>query len=885
MTALRSHINNYYPVFPPQEESSPSHFSLDIQIQNHPVLTNVFFKDLRDFVPAKIHAEFDSNKEILNCKIEIPRIHYGESRLENFEFVLASDPGSLSYELTMEEAGSGNYALRKFLAEGRFADNKGTLHLTEGTDKKEKDKERDVNTVKLDARLDLTPLEGNRHQIHIASPVILGRREWTVPAENYIRTGNASQPLTFNELNLKSENEELGLHNHDDDLIIKASNFDLLNLSELVTQDTLPVTGILNGFALFRKTGETTTLESELSINDLKVMQVPVGNFKIDAKQAGAGSFTFVTILDGNNNDMRINGNILSQESGATFDISGKINAINASMLDGLSFGALKQTAGVITGDFTVTGTSDDPLVNGSITMKQFTTIPEATNIRVFVENETIRFNPNSIEIPDFEITDERRGIISVNGNVSMLKLNPDKLDLNIRTNDFTVFNTQRSREDLYYGNLVLNGRIKVAGIATLPEINATLTIRDGSDFAIVIPEDKLSTDKGEEVITFRDSTELHPILTREVDKAAEASASRFKGISLESRITVDEKARFRLLIDPSTGDSLAVSGAANLAFTMNPAGDITLTGIYNLQEGSYFTSLQDILQKRFLIQEGSTIRWNGNPLDAELEIDAYYKVKTSPADLIANQISGISDADQNQYKQRLEFNVFLQLRGQLLKPDISFRIDLAEKDKGAMGGIVDARLDQVNQDESLLNKQVFALLLLNRFVQEDPFASATGSSGAEGIARSSVSRFLSDQLNQLAGNYIGGAELTFNVESYEDYSQGDPQGRTEVGVALKKQFLDERFTVQIGGGFDVEGEAAKTNQLSDITGDVLVEYKLTEDGRFRMSGFRQNEYLDALEGQVTETGVGLLYMKDFNKWKNFFKRSRRESRNVSTGN
>ena len=223
-----------------------------------------------------------------------------------------------------------------------------------------------------------------------------------------------------------------------------------------------------------------------------------------------------------------------------------------------------------------------------------------------------------------------------------------------------------------------------------------------------------------------------------------------------------------------------------------------------------------------------------------------------------------------------------MRLEGNLLQPDISFRIDLAEKDRGAMGGLVDTRLQQVNSDPSELNKQVFALLILNRFVQQDPLTTASGSSGAEGIARSSVSRFLSDQLNQLAGNYIMGAELSFDVDSYEDFSQGQPQGRTEVGVALKKQFMDDRFSVSVGGGFDVEGEAAKANQLSDVAGDVEVEYKLTEDGRFRANGFRKNEYQDAIEGQVTETGVGLLYMRDFNRWKNFFRRSERNRNRVS---
>jgi len=214
-------------------------------------------------------------------------------------------------------------------------------------------------------------------------------------------------------------------------------------------------------------------------------------------------------------------------------------------------------------------------------------------------------------------------------------------------------------------------------------------------------------------------------------------------------------------------------------------------------------------------------------------------------------------------------FLVLLKLRGAILKPEITFEIQLAPEDKGILGGAVNQKLIMLNEDPSLLNKQVFALLVLGRFVQENPLQTESG--GTSTLVRSTVGNFLSAQLNQLSSKIVKGVDLNFNVQSYDDYQTGQAQGRTQVEIGLKKQLFNDRLSVQLGGSVDVEGEAAKQNSASNITSDVTVEYKLTKDGRYRLKGFRHNQYEGAIDGQLVETGAGVVYVRDFNKWKEFF--------------
>jgi hypothetical protein len=103
-------------------------------------------------------------------------------------------------------------------------------------------------------------------------------------------------------------------------------------------------------------------------------------------------------------------------------------------------------------------------------------------------------------------------------------------------------------------------------------------------------------------------------------------------------------------------------------------------------------------------------------------------------------------------------------------------------------------------------------------------------------------------------------------VESYQDYSTGNAEGRTQLQLALSKQLFDERVTVQVGGNVDLEGRRSQQNSLNSFAGDLKVMYKLTEDGRWQLEVFRQNSYEGAIDGDITKTGVGAVFTIDFDR-------------------
>jgi hypothetical protein len=152
--------------------------------------------------------------------------------------------------------------------------------------------------------------------------------------------------------------------------------------------------------------------------------------------------------------------------------------------------------------------------------------------------------------------------------------------------------------------------------------------------------------------------------------------------------------------------------------------------------------------------------------------------------------------------------------------------------------------------------------LVLSKFIP----ASVAGGGGASvsNFARSSVSKIMTDQVNQLSGRYLKGAQINFDVQSYNYSQNGRTQSNTQVNVGVKKEF--NRFTVQVGSNVQLEGQqAAQQNNVQNFTGDIQVGYKLTEDGRYQAKAFRQNQVDGLVNGIITETGAGLMYRRDYN--------------------
>ncbi|MEO8147440.1 MAG: translocation/assembly module TamB domain-containing protein, partial [Bacteroidia bacterium] len=692
MAEIKEHINQFFPVVKDSaktkeknenEEGEAQNFSFEIQLHNNPVLSEVLFPQLTAFDPGIISGSFDSEKNILNIKAEMNQVIYSGIELNNLNFNINSDPQKFNYSLSADNISNSQVRLENFKVDGRLQDRKAYLDIA-STDA-DGNKKIQVHSV--------TEKFEDGYKVHLSpSEFFLANQQWTVAENNYIAFGEKG--FLINDFDFENSSERVSIisenKKYGDNIKIEIKNFDLNNLSRIVQKDTSFIIGNLNADVLLKKVNNSYGIIANATLDSLKVKGVPVGNIAIKAENPTAEKFTLAVQLAGNGNDMNVNGTFFPKDSANGLNLKTEIKSLSLKTVEAFSMGQISETEGSIAGNLTITGSTTSPDINGDIIFKDGYFRPAALNNRLHLVNEKISISPEALSFNNFTIIDEDEHKASINGAVTMKHFSDFGFNLSINANDFLVFNTTPQPNIDYYGRMIIDCDVKIKGPMTLPVVESKIKLKNGSSFTFAVPETKLTTDRGENVVVFLDSLKFHPIIIR--NEETEKKKSALTGYDITSSIEIDNKATLRLLIDPVSNDSLVVKGDAALSFSLDPSGKITLTGTYELTDGSYVVSLQSFVKRKFNIEKGSTIIWNGDPLDAEVNITAIYTVRASPVDLVANEISGLSEADKNSYRQRLPFLVYLKLTGPLLQPVIAFEISLEPQDKGALGGAVTAK-------------------------------------------------------------------------------------------------------------------------------------------------------------------------------------------------
>jgi hypothetical protein len=473
-----------------------------------------------------------------------------------------------------------------------------------------------------------------------------------------------------------------------------------------------------------------------------------------------------------------------------------------------------------------------------------------------------------------------------------VLKNLPDvAYNLHVRTANFQVLNASRKDNNYGYGQASVTADLRIKGVGASPSVNGTVRLEDGSKVSVVLPDESLDVDESKGIVTFinhNDSLALRKYIYRPKRDSVSTRLAfdQLTNANISLDLEADEQSELTIIVDELNGDFLRARGNARLNVTVNAAGEISILGRYDVTEGEYSMTYQ-VLKRQFEIQKGGYINFTGDPLKADLNITAIYNVSVPPADLIGSESTTLDAASA---KRKLPFNVALSMSDNLASPKLDFDIRLAGVEQGSaaasspLATTIQNKLTTLRQDQSQINKQVFALLILNRFLPENTadFFSGSDNGGlntqAEGVARSSVSKLISEQLGRLASGVLKGFDVDFNLLSQTGSANtgGTTNGaRTDLNVGLSRSFLEGRITVAVGRNFVLENAAqSATRNPNEVFDNVSVNYTLTRDGRYVLRAYRNNDYQAVLDGYVIETGVGFIITMDYNTLSQMFRRS-----------
>ncbi|MVN20867.1 translocation/assembly module TamB domain-containing protein [Mucilaginibacter arboris] len=867
-TALQATINKYYNTGSAgtKMKYSPQNFTFQATIVKTPLLTQ-FAPDLKRLDPIVLNGHFNSDAGDLVVNGSVPNTVYGTNQISNLKLAVNTGNNALNYNFTVDKIATSSIQLLNTSISGSAQNNNLNLNVSV-KDKNKKEQYRIAGVLKaLTNQFEFSLLQNG---------LVLDYTPWTVAANNALQFG--SKGILARDFNISSNNQTLGINTTsghvNGPLAVTFQNFKIETLTHIAEKDSLKVGGTINGNAMVSNFAASPVFTSDLTVKDFNFQTDTLGDIAIKVNNQQANTFAANVDITGKGNEVKLNGLYHTNQPDNSLDLNLNIVKLNMKSIEGFTLGSLRNTTGDLTGQIKIAGSPSAPNINGDINFNKVGFNVSMLNSYFRLDNEKISFNHDGIAFNDFSVVDSAGNKATINGAVYTKTFTDFKFALDVNANNFRAINSTRENNKLYYGKLYLNTRLRIRGDMDKPIVDGSLAINDKTDLTIVLPQSDPGIEDRQGVVEFvnNNAPKLDSILLAK--QRDSIRNSDITGLDVTANITINKNANFNIVIDERNGDVVHIRGEAQLNAGVDPSGKTNLTGTYTVTDGSYNLSYGPV-QRNFTFKRGSTITWTGDPTSANIDLTAVYVANVPPIDLVEDQLG--SETEQTMYKQKLPFNVDLMLKGELLKPAISFDIILPDSNYSVQSGVintVDARLAQVRQDPNELNKQVLGVLVLGHFIGDNPLQSQGGSTGIQGYVRNSVSGLLSDQLNKLVGNSIAGVDLNFDLQSGEDYSTGTAQNRTDLNVALSKKFLNDRLTVSVGNNFNLEGQNQPGQKASTIAGNVTVGYKLTKDGRFALRAYRRDEYI-VIQGQVVETGIGFSFTVDYNKFKEIFKSSK----------
>jgi hypothetical protein len=855
---------------PPQY--SPQEFKFSVRFVKTPLVTQLA-PALKQLDPITINGWFNSKTNDLVVNGDIPKVIYDANTINNVKLAIKTNQDELDYSLTADQIKVGSSIDLLYSSITGKAENDKLNICLQVRDAAKKERYRIAGIISL--------LPDEYQFSFLQNGLLLDYTPWDVSADNALQFG--SKGILAKDFTMSNNNQLLSINSTSQEMNapvkIDFKNFHIETLTRAAEQDSLQIGGAINGEATISNFQQSPVFESALNIDDFSFKGDTVGNMAIKVNNQTENAFAAEVGITGKGNQVDMKGLYYTSPQ-SSFDLDLNIVKLNMKSMEGFSFGTIRNAAGSIAGRLKIDGTTNTPTIHGDLNFNQVGFNVAMLNSYFTMPKESITFNNDGIHFNNFTLVDSTGNKAVITGAVYTTNYTDYKFGLNISSNNFRVINSTRDDNKLYYGKLYLNSNIKVRGDMNTPVVDASLTVNDKTDLTIVLPTSDPSIEDRQGVVEFIDPNAPKTDSILQLRQLDSLKKSALTGMDVTATIRVNKNANFTVVVDQDNGDIVHLKGEAQLSGGIDPSGKTSLTGTYTVEQGSYDLSYASV-NRKFNFKRGSTITWTGDPTSANIDLTAIYVAKVPPIDLVSNQLTGTEN--QTMYKQKLPFNVNLNLKNDLMKPDISFDIVLPDSSYTVSPEVVntvDSRLAQVRQDPNELNKQVLGVLVLGHFIGDNPLQSQGGSTTLEGAVRNSVSSLLSDQLNRLAGNLIAGVDLNFGLTSGEDYSSGTAQNRTDLNVGLSKRFLNDRLTVSVGNNFNLEGQNQPGQKSTDIAGNVTLNYKLSKDGRYQLRAYRRDQFV-VIEGEIIETGVGFTLTVDYNRFRQIFRRKTQKEKTL----
>lgn len=844
--AFTQYLNTYFPTFIKTKARYlySDKADLKIKIRNFTIVQELFIKDLALSPNTTIDGSFDASINYLYLTSNSDLLQYAGVKFKTNKLNINSHTNGISLDYN---ASSVNFT-------DSFAFKNPAINLTANDRKTHFDLTWD-NLIKPNTS---GQLGGNVLFNNTSADVVFDKARfvvvdsvWQMVKANIITIDTAFtvnvSPITFYNQNQLITLEGKLSKNNQEKLDVLVQNFKLGQFNSLLADSKISMEGAVSGTTSIYGVFDKSIVNSDLSFTELKLNNKLIGAGEVQSHYNPekdyveiAGFSAFAKDLEGNLlKNVEFQGYYFPKKQEDNLDITFKAEPFDLSLLQPYLEDIITIKLGYLKGNGRITGSPDKPQINAKLKFFKCIILVDYLNVQYTVSGN-VDIMPNQINFENIEIRDKANNVGIVYGNIFHSNFKNIRIDFDINTNKLMMLNTAPANNPSYYGTAFASGNAGIYGF--LDDIKMELNMKTNGGTYFYIPLDGPSEVGSNNFITF---------ITKDTVKKVVANTSSH--FSLDFNLEATPDAEVQLIFDEKSGDVIKARGQGNLNMKINSKGKFDMFGDYVLTTGDYLFTLENFVTKKFEIQPGSSIKWNGNVYKADIDITAIYRQRASLRPIYPADSSG----------KRYTVDCKLYMKNKLTQPDISFGIDLPTIDENARSSI-----KSVLSDETELNRQVFSLLLLRSFVTPVAIAGGGGIS-AGGAVAATGSEMLSNKLS----HWLNG--VTKNMDVGVNYRPGTGLSNDELDLTLNKQLFNNRLVIDGNFGVSNGNSSRTTTNNGGLIGDVTVEYKLSQSGKYRVKGFnRSNDNTQIINngGPFTQ-GVGIFYREEFETINELFKR------------
>ncbi len=837
-------------------------FNYNLKFKDVSLITDIFIPELYVSDNSKIEGHFNNKINDLSVKGDFNELAYNNSVFKNF-----SIEGRNNDEFFTLETGSSEFFIsdslwmHNFVFTNSIKDNSLKTSVEWINQDKRIRNEGSVKTV-VDFH------EFNRFDLKfLTSHFFVNDSLWSFKEDNLISVHD--DKYIIDNLVLYKGQEHIQFdgevsRNPKDELSLQFKNFDLSNFDYFFERNNISFDGMLSGSILISNPYETPNVSGNAKIIDFGFNEDHLGDlvvstkydrelegFEVDLEVIYHGSIGYNKPIVGS-------GYYFPDRENDNFDLDFNVENLRLSMFGRYLDGFAQNFRGMASGPLRLEGPVESPELSGNLRLAR-------TGFRVdylktsYTFAHTIEIGKDYFAFDNMVINDTIGNRARANGKITHNNFRNFALNVEIFPDNLVLLNTTPAHNEMYYGSAFATGRAHIHG--PVDNIVMDISARTNRNTKFFLPLTYRGDIKESNYITFVSSNDNNNnnndkiIINNEGNPEHVVDVS---GLTVNFDLEVTPDAEVQLIFDSQIGDIIRSRGEGNIRLEISSQGAFNMYGDYTISEGDYLFTLQNMLNKRFRIQEGGNIRWTGDPMDAEIDLRALYRVRTALFELVRE----VDTSDV--YRRRMPIDVVLQMENDLFNPDITFDIDLPQSDESTR-----EMVDRLIITEQEMNRQIFSLLVLNSFMPTNPDQYNTSLGYGVGMTSTEM---LSNQIS----NWLSQISTDFDIGI--NYRPGDEISSQELEVALSTQFFDDRLIVDGNVGVTEDNPAAAGQRASNIIGDVNIEYKVTPEGRFRIKAFNRSNTMDILNTNALYTqGIGVFYRREFDNLDELLRNRKKE--------